>query len=42
VFDKINIEEAKLGELLRANKLLEPSMKRHYAARILERYRFTT
>ena len=41
VFDKIDIEESKLRDLLRANKLLEPTLKRHYAARILERYRFT-
>lgn len=41
MFDKIDVEESKLRELLRANKLLEPTLKRHYAARILERYRFT-
>jgi len=41
VFDKIDVEESKLSELLRANRLLEPTLKRHYVARILERYRFT-
>jgi uncharacterized protein YrzB (UPF0473 family) len=41
VFDKINVDESKLRELLRSNKQLEPTLKKHYVSRILVRLRFT-
>ena len=41
VFDKLNVDEGRLRELLKSNKELEPALKAHYISRILTKLRFT-